>query len=244
MKTQNHVVSLEDIENEVLFELEKVSEQTYLPQEVVEFLKTSRHPWRALGKNLTEFLEDFIHQIPTGQRKLGKLSSQCYLENEDMIIVRPGAVVEPGAFIAGPAYIDTGATVRHGAYIRGSVYIGPKSIVGHTTECKGSLLLFHSCASHFNYVGDSILGAYTNLGAGTKLANLKFDNSTIKIKTTSGKMDSGLKKMGAILGNRAQTGCNSVTNPGTILLKNASLLPNATALGIIGTPESAKQDRH
>ena len=110
------------------------------------------------------------------ERIKGKVSDQAYLENKEQIVICEGVVVEPGAYIAGPTFIGPNAIVRHGAYVRGSVYISEGAVVGHTTECKGSIFLPFAKAAHFNYVGDSILGYDCNLGAGTKLANLKMNH--------------------------------------------------------------------
>lgn len=220
------------VTNENLFELNKATE-LQISLHLVEFLRRTENPWLVLGKTLTEFIESCIHRVPKKNRLLGQISPKAYLENEETIVVCKGAVIEPGAFVAGPCFIEEGAHIRHGAYVRGSVYVGTQAIVGHTSECKGSLLLPHAKAAHFNYVGDSILGQNSNLGAGTKLANLKINHGNICLRLDKKKIDTGLRKFGAILGNRAQTGCNSVTNPGTIMLPEATLLPNQTALGIL-----------
>ncbi|APJ05075.1 hypothetical protein AXG55_03900 [Silvanigrella aquatica] len=197
------------------------------------FLQEAEFPWRVLGKTLTQFIERLVNSVDKNHRINGNVSDYAYFENKDQIVICQGAVVEPGAFIAGPAFIGPHAVVRHGAYIRGSVYVGEGAVVGHTTECKGSILLPFAKAAHFNYIGDSILGYDCNLGAGTKLANLKINHKNIILALDNKKLDTGLKKFGAILGNRAQTGCNSVTNPGTIMLPETILLPNQTALGVI-----------
>jgi UDP-N-acetylglucosamine diphosphorylase / glucose-1-phosphate thymidylyltransferase / UDP-N-acetylgalactosamine diphosphorylase / glucosamine-1-phosphate N-acetyltransferase / galactosamine-1-phosphate N-acetyltransferase len=169
---------------------------------------------------------------------LGKISDKCHLINPESIYVAEGATIEAFASVEGPAWIETGATVRHSAYIRGNVYVGQGAIVGHTTEAKGTILLPQAKAAHFAYLGDSVLGVDVNLGAGTKLANLRLDHGQVKLRAGNDKLDSGLKKLGAILGNRSQTGCNTVTNPGTVLLPNSFLLPNSTGLGVIRPKQS------
>lgn len=120
--------------------------------------------------------------------------------------------------------------MRQGAYIRGNVLIGEHCVVGHATEIKSSVLLGDSKAGHFAYIGDSILGR-VNLGAGTKLANLKITGSPIVITVAGKEYHTGLKKFGAILGDGVETGCNSVTAPGTILGKDVRRYPNGTARG-------------
>ena len=226
------VIESSFVTNESLFEL-KNAEELQISEALFGYLMATQNPWLALGKPLTTFVEACVQGVSRGNRLEGSISSKTILENEENIVICRGAFVEAGAYICGPCFIEPGAIIRHGAYIRGSVYIGAHAIVGHTTECKGSILLPHAKAAHFNYVGDSILGHNTNLGAGTKLANLKIDHGVISLWLDNKKMSTGLKKFGAILGNRAQTGCNSVTNPGTIMLPEATLLPNRTALGII-----------
>ncbi len=149
------------------------------------------------------------------------------------IEIGPGAVVEPGAYIRGPAIIGRDTEVRHGAYIRGNVITGPGCVVGHATEVKNSVLLGGSKAGHFAYIGDSILGA-VNLGAGTKLANLKITDSEIIVRAGEESFHTGRRKFGAIMGDGCRTGCNSTTAPGTIMSKNVLLYPNANAGGFYG----------
>jgi len=150
---------------------------------------------------------------------------------DDNISIGKGTVVEPGALIRGPAIIGDNTEVRQGAYIRGDVVVGNKCVVGHTTEMKHSIMLGGSKAGHFAYIGDSILGR-VNLGAGTKLANLKLDESAVMIKVKGDKTyDTKMKKLGAIIGDGVEIGCNSVTNPGTLVGKGSSAFPNSTLHG-------------
>ncbi len=135
----------------------------------------------------------------------------------DEIIVGPGSIVEPGTFIKGPAIIGSHSEIRQGAYIREDCIVGNRCVVGHTTEMKGSIMLDGAKAPHFAYVGDSILGKNVNLGAGTKLANLKMIPGSIVITSDKKRYDTGRRKLGAILGDRTETGCNSVTSPGTLM---------------------------
>jgi len=149
---------------------------------------------------------------------------------DDQIHLGKGVVVEPSALIRGPALIGDHTEVRHGAYIRGQVITGEDCVVGHTTEIKSSVMLGGSKAGHFAYIGDSILGR-VNLGAGTKLANLKMNGNPVTLKIEGRLYQTGLRKFGAILADGVETGCNSVTSPGTILGKNVMLYPNGTARG-------------
>lgn len=139
-----------------------------------------------------------------------------------------GVLIESGAFIKGPAIIGDLTEIRHGAYLRGHCLVGSRCVIGHVTEVKHAILLDDAKAGHFAYLGDSILGNEVNLGAGTKLANLRFSGGDILIKTPAGPINSGLHKFGALFGDRSQTGCNAVTNPGTVLGKKSIVLPNTT----------------
>ena len=155
------------------------------------------------------------------------LYAGCVLADEGIAIGR-GIVVEPGALIKGPTIIGDQTEVRQGAYIRGTCLVGAHCIVGHTTEIKNSIMLDGAKAGHFAYMGDSILGSNCNLGAGTKLANLKLLNAPITIRIQGKEYPTLLRKLGAILGDGVQTGCNSVTNPGTILGQRSLVYPNTT----------------
>jgi bifunctional N-acetylglucosamine-1-phosphate-uridyltransferase/glucosamine-1-phosphate-acetyltransferase GlmU-like protein len=141
------------------------------------------------------------------------------------ISIGKGVVVEPGALIKGPAIIGNHTEIRHGAYIRGNSVVGSRCVVGHTTEVKTSIMLDGSKAGHFAYIGDSILGNDVNLGAGTKLANLKIVDVEMKLRLEGKIYNTGLRKLGAILGDKTETGCNSVTNPGTLLGKASLIYP-------------------
>jgi len=136
---------------------------------------------------------------------------------DDRIIIGARTVVEPGALIKGPTVLGADTEVRQGAYLRGDCLIGDRCVVGHTTEIKASIMLDGSKAGHFAYIGDSILGKDVNLGAGTKLANLKMIPGTITVDVDRKYHNTGRRKLGAVLGDRTETGCNSVTSPGTFM---------------------------
>jgi NDP-sugar pyrophosphorylase family protein len=146
------------------------------------------------------------------------------------IRIGKGVMIEPGAFIKSPAIIGDRTEIRHGAYIRGNCLIGRNCVVGHVTEVKHTIFLDGAKAGHFAYLGDSILGNQVNLGAGTKLANLRFIKGNISIATPESMVKTGLRKLGAILGDGVQTGCNSVTNPGTLMGKKSMVIPNTTVM--------------
>lgn len=192
--------------------LSKQEESFFESQNIFDYIGDTGKLWhKKIAHTLLNGQESFIH--PTA-----KISSQAIIEGH--VYIGAHAVVEPGALIKGPCYIGEHAQIRHGAYIRGHVFIGPKAVVGHASEVKGSILLSGAKAAHFAYVGDAILGTDVNLGAGTKLANLKFNATTVSYKDpSSGKiLDSGHKKFSAFMGDYSQTGCNSVLSPGTILM--------------------------
>ncbi len=139
-----------------------------------------------------------------------------------------GVVIESSAYINGPTVIMDGTEVRQGAYVRGDCFFGRSCVVGHTTEVKHSIFLDGAKAGHFAYIGDSILGNGVNLGAGTKLANLRLDGRNIVLNIDGKRFDTGRRKIGAILGDGVQTGCNSVTNPGTLLGQGSLVAPNSS----------------
>lgn len=144
------------------------------------------------------------------------------------ISIAPGVLIESGAYVKGPVIIGENAEIRQGAYLRGNCIIGKRCVVGHVTEVKHSVMLDDAKAGHFAYLGDTILGNDVNLGAGTKMANLRLVGGEVQVRTENGTIATGLRKLGAILGDHVQTGCNSVTNPGTLLGKKSFVLPNVT----------------
>lgn len=192
-----------------------------------EFLKKFAHVWEALLH-----IKDYLSELPLGQI-LGDVSDKAYLVKPETIYIGKNTRVEPGAYIEGPCYIGDNCVVRHGAYIRGSIITGDHCVIGHDSEMKNSIMLDYAHAAHFAYVGDSILGNHTNLGAGTVCANLKLDGSEIVINHDGQRYATGCRKFGVILGDNAQTGCNSVTNPGTIVGKGSVCYPCTNFGGII-----------
>lgn len=144
---------------------------------------------------------------------------------DDDIVIGEGTVIETGALIKGPTVIGARCDVRQGAYIRGGCIFGDGCVIGHATEVKDSVFLDGAKAGHFAYVGDSILGNRVNLGAGTKLANLKIIESPVRVRVEGEIHDTGLRKFGAIIGDDSELGCNSVTNPGTLLGKHCLVYP-------------------
>lgn len=179
------------------------------------------------GNSLKKRILHLLDQLEVGDKPkiLGDVHPQAVLEGR--IYIAKGAQVGPAAYIQGPCYIGPGSEVRHAAFIRGDVYVGAEAVVGHTTEVKSSIFMDQAKAGHFAYIGDSVLGRNVNLGAGTKLANLKLDRKPVKVRLPGcqKRISTGLKKFGAILGDESQTGCNSVLSPGSLLLPGTGVLP-------------------
>jgi NDP-sugar pyrophosphorylase family protein len=169
-------------------------------------------------------LHDYLKRQKLGQIEI-ELPSSAYLIDGSLVSIGKGTIVEPGAYIQGPCIIGEDCQIRHGAYIRGGVVTGRGCVIGHDTEIKNSILLNEAHAAHFNYVGDSILGNRVNLGAGVKCANLRLDRETVLAVAHGEKISTELKKLGAIIGDDTQIGCNSVTNPGTFLGKKSLCRP-------------------
>lgn len=204
---------------------------------IEEFLHSSlfeecEYPWQAL-LHLREYLKSL---------KLGRIAidipHSVHLVHPELISIGEGTVIEPGAYIEGPCFIGKNCTIRHGAYIRGDVLTGDSCVIGHDTEVKHSIFLNFTSAAHFNYVGDSILGHRVNLGAGVKCANLRLDHQPICVMVNHQQINTHLTKLGAIVGDGAQVGCNCVINPGTILGKNSFCFPCLNIYGVI--PENGK----
>ena len=164
------------------------------------------------------------------------LAEPVYFKELDIFIGR-GTQLEPSAIIKGPAIIGESCEIRQGAYIRGNALIGNHSVVGHATELKNSILMEHTEAGHFNYIGDSIIGSHVNLGAGSKLANLQLRSADEKLKNyikpiqiplDSENLDTGMEKLGAVIGDNVELGCNAIVCPGTMIGKKVWVYPGLT----------------
>lgn len=184
-------------------------------------------PWLVLQQ-----LTAYLNSQSLGVLK-GTISPSAYLINPELISIGEGSVVEPGAYIQGPCIIGKQCVVRHGAYIRGHVLTGDGCVIGHDTEVKHSIFLNRAHAAHFAYVGDSILGNDINLGAGTICANLKLDRSLITLRLQELCIETQMRKLGAIIGDKTQIGCNTVCNPGTLLGKEVLCNPCLNIQGFI-----------
>ena len=190
--------------------------------------------WDPLSKIHSYLLKQGSGQI------LAEIPAGAFLINPETIFIGQGTIVEPGAYIKGPCWIGENCVIRHGAYIRGDFICGNDCVIGHDTEIKNTIFLNHVHAAHFAYLGDSILGNHVNLGAGTKCANLKLNNSPVVIHLNGERLQTGLRKFGAIIGDGAQLGCNCVTNPGTLISKNVFCYPLVNVDGYIPPDHQVK----
>ena len=180
------------------------------------------YPWEVLSK-IGDYIVGLGNSLPQKE----------YYKRGDNIWIHKEATVFDSAYIAGPAIICKGAEVRHCAFIRGKAVVGENAVVGNSTELKNVILFDNVQVPHYNYVGDSILGYKAHMGAGSITSNVKSDKTNVVIKYEGDKIETGLKKMGAILGNYVEVGCNSVLNPGTIVGRNSSIYPTSCVRGVI-----------
>lgn len=191
-----------------------------------DLLKSVTYPWEALSK-----ISEFILKIgPT-------LDPEIYEKTGEDIWVAKSANVFDSAYLHGPLIIDENAEVRQGAFIRGSAIVGKNAVVGNSTELKNSILFNCVQAPHYNYIGDSILGYKSHTGAGVITSNLKSDKSLVTVAINGEKIETGVKKFGAMLGDHVEVGCNSVLNPGTVVGKNTNIYPLSPVRGYV--PENS-----
>lgn len=148
------------------------------------------------------------------------------------VFIHEGVKIGTNVRIEGPVYVEEGAEIRHGAYLRPGTYLCNDCVVGHSSEVKNTLMMPRSKAPHFNYVGDSIIGVNVNLGAGAKISNVRLDRRTVPIQIPNiPKIDSGLRKLGAMIGDSTEIGCNVVTNPGAVIPPLSAVPPNTVVTG-------------
>lgn len=180
------------------------------------------YPWELLPK-----ISAFI--IELGNR----LSEDKYEKRGENVWIAKSATVFPTAYINGPCIIDEEAEVRHCAFIRGNAIVGKGAVVGNSTELKNVILFNKVQVPHYNYVGDSILGYKSHMGAGSITSNVKSDKTLVVVKSPYGNIETGLKKMGAMLGDNVEVGCNSVLNPGTVIGRCSNVYPTSMVRGFI-----------
>lgn len=182
-----------------------------------------------------EFVWDALKRIPDYVKANlepgihGTVSNLAYVADD--VYIGPGTVVEPGVMIKGPTIIGADCEIRAGAYIRGNVIVGDRAVVGNSTELKVCLLFDEANIPHFAYVGDSIFGWKSHLGAGVKISNLKITRTPVVVTIEGVRYETGLKKFGAIIGDEAEVGCNSVLNPGTMIGPRTLTYTNISLFG-------------
>lgn len=180
------------------------------------------YPWEVLPK-----IEEFIIS-------LGKtLDKNEYEEKGENIWIAKSAKIAPTAYIAGPAIIGKNAEIRHCAFIRGKAIVGEGAVVGNSTELKNVILFNKVQVPHYNYVGDSILGYKSHMGAGSITSNVKSDKKLVIVKNGKEQIETGLKKFGAMLGDEVEVGCGSVLNPGTVVGKHTNIYPLSSIRGVV-----------
>ena len=191
-----------------------------------DIFKCSTYPWEVLPK-----IGDFIIELGN------TLNKDEYNLVGDNVWIAKSAKIAPTAFIAGPTIIGKNAEIRHCAFIRGKAIVGENTVVGNSTELKNVILFNNVQVPHYNYVGDSILGYKSHLGAGSIISNVKSDKKLVVIKYLDEKIETNLKKVGAMIGDNVEVGCGSVLNPGTIIGKNSNIYPLSSVRGVV--PENS-----
>ena len=187
-----------------------------------DYLRRFTWPWEALKGIKDEIL------------RLGEnLDKTLYREVAPQVWVHVTATVAPTAFLGAPCIIGAGTEVRHCAFIRGSALIGEGCVVGNSVELKNVILFDGVQVPHYNYVGDSILGYKSHMGAGSLTSNVKSDKSLVVVRDGSEAIETGLKKMGAMLGDLVEVGCNSVLNPGTVIGRESNIYPLSSVRGTV-----------
>lgn len=187
-----------------------------------DYLKQFTYPWEALNG-----IKDFILE-------LGKtLDPNEYDQREEGVWVHKTAKVFPTAYLGAPCIIGPNTEVRHCAFIRGSALVGADCVVGNSVELKNVILFDHVQTPHYNYVGDSILGYFSHMGAGSITSNVKSDKQNVIVRNGTEKIETGIKKFGAMLGDHVEVGCNAVCNPGTVIGRNSNVYPTSCVRGVV-----------
>lgn len=187
-----------------------------------DYLSRFTYPWEALAG-----IKQLIVEIGS------HLDPQDYTEVAPQVWVHRTAVVAPTAYLGAPCIIGAGTEVRHCAFIRGAVLVGENCVVGNSVELKNVILFDCVQTPHYNYVGDSILGYKSHMGAGSITSNVKSDKTLVTVHGQGEDVATGLKKMGAMLGDHVEVGCNSVLNPGTVIGRNSNIYPLSCVRGVV-----------
>ena len=201
----------------------KISNLYNLDETIAKDLFTgATYPWEVLPK-----ISAFILQLGS------TLSEEEYEKVGEDVWIAKSATVAPTAYIHGPAIIGKNAEVRHCAFIRGNAIVGEGAVVGNSTELKNAVLFNKVQVPHYNYVGDAVLGYKSHMGAGSICSNVKSDKKLVVVKDGEEKIETGLKKFGAMLGDHVEVGCGSVLNPGTVIGRNSNIYPLSPVRGCI-----------
>jgi NDP-sugar pyrophosphorylase family protein len=195
-----------------------------------DYLMKFTYPWEAL-----KGIKDLILSI-------GPDLGDEYEEVSEHVWIHKSAKIFPSAYIGEPCIIGPETEVRHCAFIRGSALIGANCVVGNSCELKNVILFDHVQTPHYNYVGDSILGYYSHMGAGSITSNVKSDKKNVIVHADGGNIETGLKKFGAMLGDYVEVGCNSVLNPGTVIGKHCNIYPTSCVRGVLPENSIHKND--
>ncbi len=187
-----------------------------------ELFKGKKYPFEVLPE-----ISGFIKELSK------KLDKEIFEEIKPDVFAAKSAVIAPTASITGPCIIDEGAEIRHCAFIRGNAIVGKNCVVGNSTELKNVVLFDRVQVPHYNYVGDSVLGYRSHMGAGSITSNVKSDKTLVTVRTQQGRIETGLKKFGAILGDCVEVGCQSVLNPGTVIGENTNIYPLSSVRGYV-----------
>jgi NDP-sugar pyrophosphorylase family protein len=199
-----------------------------------DLMRSAKYPWEILPK-----IKDFIIELGN------KLPQDKYEKKGENIWIAKNAVVFDSAYIAGPCIIDEEAEVRHCAFIRGSAIVGKGAVVGNSTELKNVILFNKVQVPHYNYVGDSILGFKSHMGAGSITSNVKSDKKLVVVKNgKEDQVETGLKKFGAMLGDNVEVGCGSVLNPGTVIGRESNIYPLSSVRGCVPAKSIFKDKDH
>ena len=185
-------------------------------------LENTVYPWEALAK-IKEFILEIGPQLPKDE----------YDEVSENVWIAKDAVIYPNNYIGSPCIIGHKTEVRPGAFVRGSALVGDNCVVGNSTELKNVILFDNVQVPHYNYVGDSILGYRSHMGAGSITSNVKSDKLLVVVKYGEEKIETGLKKIGAMIGDRVEVGCNSVLNPGTVIGRDSNIYPTSCVRGTV-----------
>src|SRR5437773_3059177 len=201
-----------------------------------KLFESQKYVWEAL-KQIASYLRIRLEPAVWGD-PIGK----PFISNT--VFIGAGTIVEQGAVLKGPAWIGENCHIRSGCYVRENVIAGDGVVMGNSCEFKNCILFDEAQAPHFNYVGDSILGYRAHLGAGVILSNVKLDRGEIAVSTAEGNVATGLKKFGAIVGDRTEIGCNAVINPGAVIGRDCLIYPGANFRGLLpaGSVVKLRQD--